>query len=101
LHEIQVFSFTCVDIVLAILRLQETYDRIMYIDVDLHHGDGVEEAFAFTSSVATVSFHKHAHGFFPGSGASNDIGKGQGRNFSLNIPLRDGLRSRSLTRKIT
>ena len=46
------------DIVLAILELAKYHRRILYIDIDIHHGDGVEEAFYTTDRVMTVSFHK-------------------------------------------
>ncbi|KTF92962.1 hypothetical protein cypCar_00018806 [Cyprinus carpio] len=54
------------DAVLGILKLREKYERVLYVDVDLHHGDGVEDAFSFTSKVMTVSLHKFSPGFFPG-----------------------------------
>nr|XP_022288958.1 histone deacetylase 8-like [Crassostrea virginica] len=80
------------DIVLAILKLRERYDRVMYIDLDVHHGDGVEEAFSASSRVMTVSVHKHSPGFFPGSGGLHSVGVGKGRGYSVNIPLLDGTR---------
>jgi len=40
---------------------------VLYIDIDVHHGDGVEEAFYTTDRVLTVSFHKYGE-FFPGTG---------------------------------
>ena len=43
------------------------HPRVMYIDIDVHHGDGVEEAFYTTDRVMTVSFHKFGE-FFPGTG---------------------------------
>ena len=43
--------------------------RVLYVDIDIHHGDGVEEAFYLTDRVMTVSFHKYGD-FFPGTGAS-------------------------------
>ncbi|KAF3833578.1 hypothetical protein F7725_024782 [Dissostichus mawsoni] len=46
------------DIVLAILELLKYHQRVLYIDIDIHHGDGVEEAFYTTDRVMTVSFHK-------------------------------------------
>ena len=61
------------DCVLGILELLERYDRVMYIDIDIHHGDGVEEAFYTTDRVLTVSFHKYGD-FFPGTGHIDDIG---------------------------
>merc|ERR1711916_248169 len=53
-------------------------------------GDGVEEAFYTTDRVMTVSFHKFG-GFFPGTGDERDIGAEEGRNYSLNFPLKDGM----------
>jgi histone deacetylase 1/2 len=79
------------DIVLGILELLRYHARVLYIDIDIHHGDGVEEAFYFTNRVMTCSFHKFADGFFPGTGDLNDIGDGEGRGYSVNFPLKDGL----------
>ncbi|CAG5131277.1 unnamed protein product [Candidula unifasciata] len=80
------------DIVLGILKLREKFDRILYVDIDLHHGDGVEEAFCMTPKVMTVSFHKYMFGFFPGTGSVRDIGTGKGKYYSVNVPLLDGIR---------
>ena len=63
----------------------------MYIDIDIHHGDGVEEAFYTTDRVLTVSFHKYGNNYFPGSGNIRDIGVGRGKNYAVNIPLKDGI----------
>ncbi|XP_073493837.1 histone deacetylase 8 isoform X1 [Phyllobates terribilis] len=79
------------DAVLGILKLRQKYDRVLYIDLDLHHGDGVEDAFSFTSKVTTVSVHKFSPGFFPGTGDVSDIGLGKGRYYSVNVPLQDGI----------
>lgn len=43
------------------------HQRVVYIDIDIHHGDGVEEAFYTTDRVMTVSFHKYGE-YFPGTG---------------------------------
>uniref|UniRef100_A0A1I7XF39 Histone deacetylase n=1 Tax=Heterorhabditis bacteriophora TaxID=37862 RepID=A0A1I7XF39_HETBA len=64
--------------------------RVLYVDIDVHHGDGVEEAFYTTDRVMTVSFHKYGD-FFPGTGDLKDIGAGKGRLYSLNVPLKDGI----------
>jgi len=82
------------DIVLAILELLKYHDRVLYIDIDIHHGDGVEEAFYCTNRVMTVSFHKFGE-FFPGTGDPRDIGAGEGKYYSVNFPLRDGLDDQS------
>jgi len=78
------------DIVLAILELLKYHQRVLYIDIDIHHGDGVEEAFYTTDRVMTCSFHKFGD-YFPGTGSIQDIGHEQGKYYSLNVPLRDGV----------
>ncbi|KAI3906125.1 hypothetical protein MKW92_040497 [Papaver armeniacum] len=78
------------DIVLSILELLKTHERVLYVDIDIHHGDGVEEAFYTTDRVMTVSFHKFGD-YFPGTGDIRDIGHGKGKYYSLNVPLDDGI----------
>ncbi|KAL6769853.1 HDA13 [Auxenochlorella protothecoides x Auxenochlorella symbiontica] len=79
------------DIVLAILELLKYHSRVLYVDIDVHHGDGVEEAFLTTDRVMTLSFHKFGDGFFPGTGDVVNVGHGQGKYYALNVPLRDGI----------
>lgn len=69
----------------------------MYIDIDVHHGDGVEEAFYTTDRVMTVSFHQYGD-FFPGTGDIGDIGVSEGKNHSVNVPLRPGMDDVSYSR---
>ena len=83
------------DIVLCILELLKTFDRVLYIDIDVHHGDGVEEAFQLSNRVLCVSFHKFKKFFFPETGNIVDNGLGLGKNFSLNIPYKDGIKDSS------
>ncbi|KAK9729626.1 putative histone deacetylase 1-B [Basidiobolus ranarum] len=78
------------DIVLAILELLRCHQRVLYIDIDCHHGDGVEEAFYTTDRVMSVSFHKYGE-YFPGTGDIDDVGIGKGKNYAVNFPLRDGI----------
>ncbi|CAE7249153.1 HDAC1 [Symbiodinium sp. KB8] len=78
------------DCVLAILELLKVHRRVLYVDIDIHHGDGVEEAFYTTDRVMTCSFHKFGD-YFPGTGHWKDIGYGQGKRYSVNCPLRDGM----------
>lgn len=82
------------DIVLGILELLKVHRRVLYVDIDIHHGDGVEEAFFTTDRVMTVSFHKFGD-FFPGTGHIKDVGVGQGKYYALNVPLNDGMDDRS------
>ncbi|RDX48309.1 histone deacetylase RPD3 [Lentinus brumalis] len=78
------------DIVLAILEMLRSVPRVLYIDIDCHHGDGVEEAFYTTDRVMTCSFHKFGE-YFPGTGTARDRGRGKGRGYALNVPLKDGI----------
>ncbi|KAJ5669370.1 Histone deacetylase RPD3 [Penicillium macrosclerotiorum] len=78
------------DIVLGILELLRFKQRVLYVDIDVHHGDGVEEAFYTTDRVMTVSFHKYGE-YFPGTGELRDIGVGSGKYYAVNFPLRDGI----------
>lgn len=73
---------------------RRVYPRVMYIDIDIHHGDGVEEAFYLTNRVMTVSFHKYGN-YFPGTGNVTDVGLGEGKNYAVNIPLKDGMDDKS------
>ncbi|KAL4451553.1 hypothetical protein ABPG75_007215 [Micractinium tetrahymenae] len=83
------------DCVLGCLELLKHHPRVLYIDIDIHHGDGVEEAFYTTDRVMCVSFHlKQEWGgqpFFPGTGALEEVGEYQGKGYSLNVPLVQGI----------
>ncbi len=78
------------DCVLAILELLKKHQRVLYIDIDIHHGDGVEEAFYTTNRVMTCSFHKFGE-YFPGTGDVKDTGFDAGENYAINVPLHDGM----------
>ena len=78
------------DIVLGILELLRYHPRVLYIDIDIHHGDGVEEAFYTTDRVMTASFHKFGD-FFPGTGDLKDVGSSEGKYYSVNFPLKEGI----------
>lgn len=86
------------DIVLSILDLLRYHPRVLYIDIDLHHGDGVQEAFNTTDRVMTVSFHKYNGLFFPGTGNVDEIGVGKGKHYAINVPLNDGIDDESYIR---
>lgn len=79
------------DVVLSITELRKYYQRIMYLDLDLHAGDGVESAFLHSKNVLTLSLHRYDPGFFPGTGSLDLIGKGKGKYYALNVPLKKGL----------
>lgn len=78
------------DPVLAIRALTDADLRVLYVDVDAHHGDGVQEAFYEEASVLTVSIHQDGRTIFPGTGFPNEIGRGEGEGFAVNFPLLPG-----------
>lgn len=65
-------------------------ERVLYVDLDVHHGDGVQGAFWRDASVATVSFHEDPAVRWPGTGEVDEIGEGQGKGFSVNVPFASG-----------
>lgn len=71
----------------AIQRMLAEGWRVAYIDIDAHHGDGVQAAFYDDPRVLTISFHESGYFLFPGTGFTNELGKGAGRGFSVNVPL--------------
>jgi len=75
------------DAVLAILRLREHGLRVAYVDIDAHHGDGVQHAFYGDPHVLTVSTHERGERLFPGTGFVHELGEGDAAGFSVNLPL--------------
>ncbi|HEW79619.1 MAG TPA: acetoin utilization protein AcuC [Phycisphaerales bacterium] len=75
------------DVVLACMILAEAGKKVLYLDVDVHHGDGVANAFYDRSDVLTISFHQNPRTLFPGTGFENEIGTGQGKGHCVNVPL--------------
>lgn len=67
--------------------LDHGFDRIAYIDVDVHHGDGVQEAFFHDPRVLTISLHQHPLTLFPGTGYSAETGTEDAAGSSVNVPL--------------
>jgi acetoin utilization protein AcuC len=78
------------DPVLAIYHLLDRGKRVMYLDVDAHHGDGVQWAFYEDPRVLTVSFHQDGRTLFPGTGDVVETGKGEGLGYSVNVPMLPG-----------
>ncbi|PYM19802.1 MAG: acetoin utilization protein AcuC [Candidatus Rokuibacteriota bacterium] len=75
------------DPVLAILRLRERGFRVAYVDIDAHHGDGVQHAFYGDPHVLTISTHERGERLFPGTGFVRELGEGDGAGYSVNLPL--------------
>ncbi len=75
------------DAVLAIQALRARGLRVCYVDIDAHHGDGVQEAFYASADVLTISTHERGDRLFPGTGFVEEIGEGVGRGYAVNLPL--------------
>jgi len=75
------------DPVIGIMRLLSRGKRVAYIDIDAHHGDGVQKAFFETSQVLTISLHESGNTLFPGTGFEYEIGEGEGEGYAVNLPF--------------
>jgi acetoin utilization protein AcuC len=75
------------DIVLAALELREAVPRVLFLDIDVHHCDGVQDAFYARADVMTISMHETGRTLFPGTGGVEETGRGEGLGYTVNIPL--------------
>jgi len=77
------------DLAIGIRALLEDHglERVLYVDIDAHHGDGVQAIFYEDPRVMTISLHEDGHYLFPGSGFADEIGKGPGEGYAVNVPL--------------
>ena len=75
------------DPAIAIKYLIGQGKRVAYIDVDAHHGDGVQQAFYDNNNVLTISIHESGQYLFPGTGFSNETGGANADGYSINLPL--------------
>jgi acetoin utilization protein AcuC len=75
------------DIAVVVNTLLRQGLKVAYVDIDVHHGDGVQEAFYDTDRVLTISIHESGHFLFPGTGFVTETGEGVGRGFAVNLPL--------------
>lgn len=69
------------------LRKRHRMRKVMYIDIDCHHGDGVQWLFYSDPDVLTLSLHENGHTLFPGTGFVTELGEGRGKGFSVNVPF--------------
>ena len=76
------------DIVVAVRVLQREFglQRIAIVDIDGHHADGTQ-ALLYDEPILTISFHMYTRLFYPGTGAVDEIGRGAGEGYSVNVPL--------------
>jgi acetoin utilization deacetylase AcuC-like enzyme len=88
------------NVAIAAKYWQETYglEKIMIIDWDAHHGNGIQEVFDEDPAVFYISIHEHPTFSFPGTGWANDTGTGAGVGATLNIPLPPGSDDRTVVK---
>nr|WP_026316628.1 acetoin utilization protein AcuC [Actinokineospora enzanensis] len=70
--------------------LDHGFDRVAYVDVDVHHGDGVQTAFHDDPRVLTVSLHQHPATLWPGTGSVTELGGPAAQGLSVNVPFLPG-----------
>jgi acetoin utilization protein AcuC len=70
--------------------LAQGAQRVAYVDLDVHHGDGVQAAFYGDPRVLTISLHEHPATLFPGTGLPSETGTGEGRGYAVNVALPAG-----------
>jgi acetoin utilization protein AcuC len=75
------------DVAVAAAWLRQCGHRVACVDIDAHHGDGTQAIFYSDPLVLTISLHESGHYLFPGTGYPNEIGAGEGRGTSANLPL--------------
>ena len=72
---------------IAYLKKKYAVDKVLYLDVDAHHGDGVMYGFYSDAGVLDIDFHEDGHYLFPGTGFTEEIGEGKASGIKINIPL--------------
>ncbi len=78
------------DAAVIIKHLVRRGRRVAYVDIDAHHGDGVQFGFYDTDRVLTISIHESGESLFPGTGFVEEIGRGRGIGYAVNAPLLPG-----------
>ncbi|GAB4509035.1 MAG: histone deacetylase [Anaerolineae bacterium] len=89
------------NIAIAARHAQQVHgvNRVLIMDYDVHHGNGTQDIFYEDDSVLFISTHQHP--FYPGTGTLNQMGKGNGRGYTVNIPLTGGHGDESYRRLFT
>jgi acetoin utilization deacetylase AcuC-like enzyme len=68
-------------------RTKHGVNRVLIVDWDVHHGNGTQDIFYEDPSVAFLSIHRYGHGFYPGTGAADETGRGPGLGTTFNVPI--------------
>jgi acetoin utilization protein AcuC len=87
--------FNDIGVAIKYLKKLKKDIRIAYLDIDCHHGDGVQWLFYDDPNVLKISYHQDGRFLFPGTGNINEIGEGNGKGFSINFPLLPGTHNKA------
>lgn len=77
-------------VAIEVLRREYGVQRVAYVDIDAHHGDGVFYAYEADPGVIIADFHEDGHYLYPGTGSASETGKGEAKGTKLNIPMPPG-----------
>ncbi len=75
------------DNAIACALLAESGKKVLYLDIDVHHGDGLAYGFYDRADIMTISLHENPKMLFPGTGFEDEIGEGPGKGYCVNLPL--------------
>jgi acetoin utilization protein AcuC len=89
------------DIVLGCMQLADAAMKVLMLDLDVHHGEGVQEAFYNRNDVLYISLHETGQTLFPGTGFEKEIGTGAGSGYTVNLPLPPNTYDESYLRAFT
>ena len=91
------------NIALAAHHAQSAHNltRILIVDWDVHHGNGTQDIFYEEPRVVFFSIHRYGHGFYPGTGAESETGRGPGLGYTVNAPIRYGTRRKDYHARFT
>ncbi|MFW9880684.1 MAG: acetoin utilization protein AcuC, partial [Candidatus Thorarchaeota archaeon] len=87
--------FNDIGVAIRYLKKLKNDIKIAYLDIDCHHGDGVQWLFYDDPKVLKISYHEDGRFLFPGTGNVNESGEGEGEGFSINFPLLPGTNNKS------
>jgi acetoin utilization protein AcuC len=87
--------FNDIGVAIKHLQMMQNDIRIAYLDIDCHHGDGVQWLFYADPNVLTISFHESGKFLFPGTGGVQERGEGAGKGYAINFPLLPGTNNKT------
>lgn len=82
--------FNNIAVMIRVLQKSMGIEKVFVMDIDAHHGNGTQEIFYEDPSVLFMSLHQHPHTLYPGTGFPEQIGKGEGKGFTVNVPMQPG-----------